>query len=86
MNFQEFKSKDLNAHFLVWIHFGDRYISGSGKVDIYVLKNPAYYFPRPKRLKLRDFLKETEESPDLKKFRVESLQELFDVNNLSENL
>jgi hypothetical protein len=84
-NFQEFKSKDLDARFLVWIHFGDRYINGSGKVNIYVLENPRYYFPKPKRLKLRAFLKETKESPNLRHVEVESLQDLFDLNNLSEN-
>jgi hypothetical protein len=38
-NFQEFKSKDLNANFLVWIHFGDRYLKGGSKIDIYILRN-----------------------------------------------
>ncbi|MHC4511408.1 MAG: hypothetical protein ACYTAO_21060, partial [Planctomycetota bacterium] len=75
----------MNAHFLVWIHFGDRYINGGGKVTIYVLRNPGHYFPKPKRLKLRDFLKETEGSPDLTYFEVESLRDLLGTNIRSEN-
>lgn len=83
-NFQEFKSKDLDAHFLVWIHFGDRYINGGGKVSVYILRNPGHYFHKPKRLKLRDFLKETEGSPDLTHIEVESLKDLFNTKSLSE--
>jgi hypothetical protein len=78
-NFQELKPKDLAADFLVWIHFGDRYINGSGKLLIYILKNPGKYFEKSLRLKLRDFLKYTEGSSDLTYIEVESLQKLLDV-------
>jgi hypothetical protein len=61
------------------------YIAGSGKVIIYVLRNPRLYFPKPKRIKLRDFLKDTEGSPDLKSFKVESLHEFVISASLSKN-
>jgi hypothetical protein len=76
-NFQEFKLKDLGADFLVWIHFGDRYINGGGKLSIYVLRNPRTYFAKPLRLKLHEFLKSTQGSPDLKHIQAESLQDLL---------
>ncbi|MBI1881553.1 MAG: hypothetical protein HYR94_25510 [Chloroflexi bacterium] len=76
-NFQELKPKDLNADFLVWMHFGDRYISGIGKLSIYILKNPKKYFEKSLRLKLRDFFRYTEGSLDLTIIEAESLQELL---------
>jgi hypothetical protein len=78
-NFQELKQKDLAADFLVWMHFGDRYINGSGKLWIYILKNPGEYFKKSLRLKLRDFLRYTEGSINLTFIEVESLQKLLDM-------
>jgi hypothetical protein len=76
-NFQEFKPKDLAADFLVWIHFGDRYINGGGKLHVYILRNPKAYFKKSLRLKLRDFYKHTEGSTDLQYIQAESLQKLL---------
>jgi len=78
-NFQELKAKDLAADFLVWVHFGSRYINGHGRLSIYILKSPKKYFEKSLRLKLRDFLRYTEGSSDLTYIEVESLQKLLDV-------
>ncbi|GAB4429329.1 MAG: hypothetical protein Fur0044_27040 [Anaerolineae bacterium] len=77
-NFQEIKPKDLAADFLVWMHFGDRYINGHDKLHIYILKNPRKYFEKPLRLKLRDFFRYTEGSLDLTTIEAESLHNLLD--------
>lgn len=76
-NFQELKSKDLAADFLVWMHFGDRYINGQGKISIYILKNPKKYFEKSLRLKLRDFFRYTGGSSDLTTIETESLVSLL---------
>ena len=75
--FQEFKAKDLDADFLVWVDFGERYTEGSDKLSIYVLKNPGRHFDRPLRLKLHQFLSRTQGDPDLKCFETQSLQNLL---------
>ena len=76
-NFQEFKSKDLNADFLVWVHFGDRYLKGGGNIDIYILRNLQAYFNEPLRLKLHDFFERTEGSSDLTHIEAQSLRSLL---------
>lgn len=76
-NFQEFKLKDLTADFLVWVDFGNRYIGGGNKFDIYILSNPKQYFKRPLRLKLNDFFRQTEGSTDFAHIKAESLQKLL---------
>ncbi len=81
-SFQEFKPKDLAADFLVWMDFGDRYIKGSGKLDIYILRNPGVYFSNPLRLKLHDFFKRTEGCQDLKHIEVQSLRDLLNFDSL----
>src|SRR3972149_2386372 len=78
--FQEFKLKDLSADFIVWIHFGNRYIDGVGNILIYVLHNPSKYIRRPLRLKMPVFLKLTHDGSvngDRKEFKVDSLQSLL---------
>lgn len=78
-NFQEFKLKDLVADFLVWIHFGDRYINGGGKINIYILQDPKTYFDKPLRLKLFQFIKYTQGSSNLTYLEAESLQSLLNM-------
>ncbi len=79
-SFQEFKPKDLSADFLVWMDFGDRYIKGGGKLDIYILRNPGVYFSKPLRLKLHDFFKRTEGCQDLEHIEAQSLHNLLNFN------
>ncbi len=61
-SFQELKAKDLSADFIVWIHFGERYINGSGKLQVYILRSPSKYIRNPLRLKLHEFLRLEQES------------------------
>jgi|WetSurMetagenome_2_1015567.scaffolds.fasta_scaffold619950_1 hypothetical protein len=61
-SFQELKAKDLAADFIVWIHFGERYINGSGKLQVYILRSPNQYIHNPLRLKLHEFLRLEQES------------------------
>lgn len=78
--FQEFKPKDLSADFIVWIHFGNRYINGAGSILIYVLHNPSKYIRTPLRLKMPVFLKLTHDGSvngDRREFEVDSLQGLL---------
>jgi hypothetical protein len=75
--FQEFKGKDLVADFLVWIDFGERYISGTDKLSIYILSNPKTYFGKPLRLKLHQFLSYTKGSSDLRCLEAKSLRGLL---------
>lgn len=78
--FQELKPKDLSADFIVWIHFGTRYINGAGSILFYVLHDPRKYVHKPLRLKLPVFLTLTNDglvNGDRRDFEVDSLQSLL---------
>ncbi len=81
-SFQELKAKDLSADFITWIHFGERYINGTGKLQIYILGNPGKYIHKPLRLKLHEFLRVQQESAkhkDWNHIEADSLIDLLEV-------
>lgn len=75
--FQELKPKDLAADCLVWLHFGDRYLEGAGKVRIIILDNPGSHIDSPVRLDIRRLLKRLGECRDLREMEVPDLETLI---------
>lgn len=54
--FQEIKSKDLEADYLVWMDFGTRYSEGRTLIRIYVVSDPGTTLGQPGRIMLGNFL------------------------------
>jgi hypothetical protein len=54
--FEYFGEKDVASDFLVWVHFGDFFVSTNQRfIDIFIVRNPSQYFSRPIKITLRKF-------------------------------
>jgi hypothetical protein len=55
--FEYFGEKDVTSDFLVWIHFGDFFVSTNQRlIDIFIIRNPSHYFNKPMKITLRRFM------------------------------
>ena len=51
--FQHLSSKDVDAHVILWFHYGRCFRDGGSCVDVYLLINPSRFVPAPGRITLR---------------------------------
>jgi hypothetical protein len=75
--FQELKAKDLRADVIVWIHFGRRFQQGTGKIVVWLLRNPARHVHGPCRLDIVRLKNRVGTTADLTVMEFESLDELL---------
>lgn len=55
--FEYFGEKDVNSDILVWVHFGDFFISaGNTGIEIFVIQEPSRFFTEPVKLRLRNLV------------------------------
>lgn len=80
--FEEFVQKDIEADFLVWVHFGE-YFQGRGGVTIYCLPEPNRIYKQRKKIALSRFLADA--SPfGLKALKGGSLSEIVGEHSSSQ--
>jgi len=75
--FQEFKTKDLMADYLVWIRFGRRFNLGQGPIVIAILSEPFRFIPSACRLDTVRFEKRVGCTNSLKIMSFDSLEALL---------
>ena len=76
-SFQEIKSKDLCADFLVWVDFGSRYEQGTGPIRTFVLPKPQSAGLIAGRIRLPQFKAVGARSDRFVEHRWESLDALL---------
>lgn len=56
--FQNLGIKDINADYLIWIHFDSYFFKNSSdSVEIFIIENPSQYFPAPIKITLKELQK-----------------------------
>jgi hypothetical protein len=75
--FQEFKTKDLRADFLVWVRFGGRFNFGQGPIEIAILGEPSRFISRACRLDTARLEKRIGSSDLLRVLSFDSLEALL---------
>lgn len=57
--FQQLGNKDINADYLIWMHFGNFFNSNNSSIELYIVKEPHRFFKNVIKLNLDTFKKIT---------------------------
>ena len=55
--FQELKKGDIASDYLIWLHFGNYFVSNESSIHCYCLPRPNHIIRAPAKITLRNFIK-----------------------------
>lgn len=73
--FSEFVEKDIQAHYLIWLHFGECFVDERHRLQAIVLESPSRCFDKRRKITLDAFRKVTTNCSFEVDFSIDELQE-----------